>query len=404
MAAPRAQVATTSSAIVAVVNEEAITAYDLNARIKFVLATTRIASSPEAVAQLKPQILRALIDERLQLQAARQSTITLAEKEVEQAVAAIENQKGMPPGAIGQMLIANRIPEDTFTNQVKAQIVWSKLLQRKVRSQIKISDDEVAQMVRKLSAPVIKQELNIALLQLPIDKPAREKEVRRAAEKMVLEVRGGADFEELSRQFAGGAAREGGKLPTFWVQPADLDPVVVRALQGAKPGYVTEPIRNSMGFTIIKVYDARDLPGQQPLGTEISFKLRSSTSSKELDALKNIAEEVAKNPGTCEEKNIAGLSDSGAAISVERTTQMLSDLPAALRVIADGMKPGDVSSPLMDEDGIKLYMLCGKREGVVAVVDTARAKAATYQQRMELEAQKYMRNLRRDAFIDIRGA
>ena len=410
MAAPgRVPVATTSSAIVAVVNDEAITGYDLSARINFVLATTKISSAPESLARLKPQILRALIDERLQLQEARKHAIELTEKEVEQAIAAIENQRGMEPGAIAQMLSSNRIPEDTFTNQVKSQIVWGKLLQRKVRSQIKITDEEVAQMVRRLSTPVVKQELKIALLQLPVDKPSRDKEVRQAAEKIVLEVRGGADFEELARQFAGGSAREVGKLAAFWVQPDDLDPFIAKALVGAKPGYVAAPLRNAIGYTLIKVYDTRDLPGAAPRGTEVVLKeitlaLRSSADSKDMESLKSLAEDVAKHPGSCEEKTLGDVGENSAAsIRVEKSTQMLADLPAALRVIADGMKVGDVSSPLMSDDGVRLYMLCGKREGVTATVDAGRAKAAVYQQRMELEAQKYMRNLRRDAFIEIRG-
>jgi len=408
-AANAAQVATTSSAIVAVVNDEAITSYDLNARVHFVLSTTKISSAPESVARLKPQILRALIDERLQLQEGRKSSIDLHPKEVEQAVSAIENQRGMPEGSIAQMLAANRIPPETFISQVRAQIVWGKLLQRKVRSQLKISDEEVTQMARKLSAPVIKQELKIALLQLPIDKPARDSEVRKAAEKMVLEVRGGADFEELSRQFAGGSAREGGKLPSFWVRPEELEPTIAQALQGAKSGDVSNPLRNAIGYTIIKVYDTRDLPGQAPTGTEIVFKeillkLRSSADEKEAAGLENIAEEVAKNPGTCAEKTVGQSAKADlTSIEVQKTTQMLADLPAALRVIAGGMKVGEVSTPLASDEGIRLYMLCGKREGVNAPVDDNRARSAVYQQRMELEAQKYMRNLRRDAFIEIRG-
>lgn len=407
--AKTASIATTSSAIVSVVNGEVITGYDLAARLEFVLATTKISSAPESIARLKPQILRALIDERLQLQEARNNDIELADKEVEQAVAAIENQRGMRPGAIAQMLALHHIPEETFISQVRSQIVWGKLLQRKVRSQIKITDDEVAQMVRKLSAPVVKQELKIALLQLPVDKPARDQEVRQAAEKMVLEVRGGADFEELARQFAGGSAREGGKLPSFWVRPDDLDPFIAKALTGARAGYVSDPLRNAIGYTLIKVYETRDLPGAQPTGTEISMKeitltLRSSADSKQMESLKAIAEEVAKHPGSCEEQSVGEIADSAvASIQVEKTTQMLAALPAALRVIADGMKVGEVSSPLASDEGVKLYMLCGKREGVAETVDAERAKAVVYQQRMELEAQKYMRNLRRDAFIEVRN-
>lgn len=408
-AAPTAKIATTSSAIVAVVNDEAITPYDMNARIQFVLATTGISDSPDAIARLKPQILRALVDERLQIQEARKNNIELTDKEVTQAIASIENQRGMAPGAIENMLRTNRIPTETFTNQVRSQIVWGKLLQRKVRSQIKITDEEIAQMTRRLSTPVIKQELKIALLQLPVDKPARDKEVRQAAEKMVLEVRGGASFEELARQFAGGAARDGGKLPTFWVRPDDLEPAIANALKGAKEGSVSDPLKNAMGYTLIKVYETRDLPGQAATGTQVTFKEiilkpRSSASDKEMDTLKEIAEDVARHPGSCDSKTIEQADNVRfASVEVNKITQMQTDLPAALRVIASGMKVGEISSPLASDDGIRLYMLCGKREGVTATVDADRAKAAVYQQRMELEAQKYMRNLRRDAFIEVRG-
>ena len=404
-AAQAAPVATNASGIVAVVGEEAITSYDVMERLKFVFATTKIGSNPEAVSRLTPQIVRALIDEHLQLQEGRKNDITLFDKELDQAIAAIENQRGIPAGGIRQMMAANRIAEETFTNQVKAQIVWSKLLQKKVRSQVKISDEEVAQMIEKLSRPEIKQEIKIGLWQLSVDKKEREKEVARAAEKFVMEVRNGANFEELARQFAGGSAG----ITTFWVRPEQLDPAIARAIVGAKAGYVSDPLRNQLGFTIIKVYETRDLPGQAPTGTEITFKeitlkLRSSADEKEINALRTIAEEVAKHPGTCAEKNIAGIENAElASISVDKTTQMLSDLPAALRVIADGMKVGDISSPLAGDEGVKLYMLCGKREGVKAVVDKERARGVVYQQRMELEAQKYMRNLRRDAFIEIRN-
>jgi len=403
------KVATTSSAIVAVINDEAITYYDLDARVRFVLATTNISPDASAVARLKPQILRSMVDEKLQLQEGRRAGLTLSEKEVEQAIAAIEGQRGITPGGIGIMLASNRIPEDTFIQQVKAQLVWSKLLQRKVRSQIKMDDEEIARMAKKLAAPVIRQELKIALLQLPVDKPARDEEVRNAAEKLVLEVRGGADFEELARQFAGGANREGGKLSTFWVRPDDLDPSIGKALSRAKAGDISTPLRNSIGYTIIKVYETRDLPGQEQSGTEIVFreimlKLRSSADKAQEGGLAEVAERIAKNPGTCEENDIPSEVDKGvASVEVKKTTQMLVDLPAGLRVIAESLKPSEISTPLASEEGIHLYQLCSKREGVSAPVDNERAKAAVYQQRMELEAQKYMRNLRRDAFIDVRG-
>ena len=76
-AAPQA-----ASGIVAVVGEEAITSYDVHERLKFVFATASIAPSAEAVARIRPQVIRAMIDEHLQLQAARKAGITLIDKEL----------------------------------------------------------------------------------------------------------------------------------------------------------------------------------------------------------------------------------------------------------------------------------------------------------------------------------
>ncbi len=397
-----------ASSIVAVVGDEPITAFDLSARLKFVLATTNIESDSESVARLRPQILRVLIDERLQKQEAARNEIEVSDKEIEQAIAAIERQREMPPGTIKNKLLQNRIPENTLTDQIRAQILWSKLVSKKLRSQVRISDEDIAQMKRRLLTPELKQELKIAILQLPLDNPSRDKDVKKAADKLVIEARGGADFEELARQFSGGTAREGGKIATFWVRPEELDPFIAKVLSGAKAGTITEPLKNAAGYTIIKIYETRDIPGQETLGTEISFKeivlsLRSSAEDKSMEKLKELAKEVVKNPGSCAEKTI-GTSNAAelAKLEVNNITSMITDLPAALGVIAGGMNVGDISAPIVTEDKISLYMLCAKREAVKAVVTDERARAAVYQQRMELEAQKYMRNLRRDSFIEIR--
>jgi peptidyl-prolyl cis-trans isomerase SurA len=403
------QLASAGSAIAAVVNDEVVTSYDVDARTKFIIATAKISPAADSIAKIRPQIVRSLIDERLQLQEAKRNGIVVDDKEVTQAITGIESQRGMPPGTIGNMLKQGNIPLSTFTNQVRANVAWSKLISKKVRSSIRITDEEIDLMAAKLSVPQKKQELEITILQLPVDKPSKDAEMQKIAEKLVLEVRGGANFEEVARQFAGGAARENGKLPSFWVRPEQLDPVIAKTLMGAKPGFISNPLKNNLGYAIIKVYNARDIESGKPKGTEITFrqislKLRSSASEKEANALQDIAQEIAKNPGTCQDKTVAGIKNAeSASISVDEKIEMLDDLSPALKVIAEGMKVGDVSSPLATDEGISLYMLCGKREGVEAPVDKGRAKAAVFQNRMELEAQKYMRNLRRDAFIEVKS-
>jgi peptidyl-prolyl cis-trans isomerase SurA len=355
--------------------------------------------------RIRPQVVRSLIDEKLQMQEAAKEKIVIPDKDVTDATAAIEVQRGLAPGTIAQVIASSHVPKETFQNQLRAQLIWTKLLAKKIRPHVHVSDEEVQIAQDKLSIPVDKSELKIAVVTLQVDKPDHENEVRRVSEKLVAEVRGGANFEEVSRQFAGGAS---GKLETFWVLPDQLDPAIAHALLGAKAGTITDPVRSNIGYTIVKVYDTRPLAGEEHdfdvILKEILLKLKPGSDKKDADVLLQIAEEVAKHPGTCQDKTVADIKDLDAAdITVDFRHTLLSELPQGLRAIAENLgKVGDISTPFASNDGIRLYMLCAKKPSSGKPVDRERVYTLLMQQKLELEAQKYMRNLRRDAFVEIR--
>lgn len=395
------------SSIAAVVGEEAISSFDVENRIKFVVATTRLSSAPEAIARIRPQVIRALIDERLQLREAAGNDIAISEQDINEAIQGLEAQRGMPPGTISRMLTQNNIPKETFTKQIEAQLAWSKLLGKKVRPRVRISEEDIALAGQQAAVPVVKQEYNIALITLPVDKKSREQEVRAVAEKLVNEIQTGASFEEVARQFSSSSARESGKLDAFWVRPEQLDPVIGKALAGVTKGSITPPIRTDGGYTIIKIYDTRaleqTLPGANVTLKEILLRLKPGAPQREADALLAIGEEVAKHPGTCEEKGVAGVENFGDLdMEINFHTTPLSDLSPAVKVIVQGLAVGGISTPFASSEGIRLFMLCDKKQASSSEPDKERIFAQLMKQRMELEAQKYMRNLRRDAFIEIR--
>lgn len=390
--------------IAAVVGGEAISSYDVDARVRLVMTTTKLSSA----ADIRPQIIRTLIDERLQIKEAENNKITVSDEEVEAAIKGIEQQRSMPPGAIAKMLQQNRVPKDTFTQQIRAQLAWSKLIQKKLRPMVKISEEEVAIAQKRLSIPVVKQELEIALLTLPVDKPQREAEMRKLAGKLYAELRGGVSFEELSRQFSSSAASSGGKLATFWVRPEELHPTVGQALAGAKQGSITPPLRSPDGYTIVKVYNTRAIDGGEKPDEEISLKeillkLKANAPAREAETLLAIGQEVAKNPGTCAEKGIAGVDNlSDLDIDVELTKERMSELTPAVRTIVNALKVGEISAPFASEEGIRLYMLCSRGAAPTLAMDADRVRDVIYREKMELEAQKYLRNLRRDAYVEVR--
>jgi peptidyl-prolyl cis-trans isomerase SurA len=288
--------------IAAVVGQEVVSTYDLDNRIKFIMASSNLPMTEEVRARLRPQVIRTLIDERLQLKNAAQNAIQISDLDVQEAIKGIEKDRGMQQGTIFRMLENDRVPKDTFREQIRAQLAWRKLVLKKLRPLVRINDDEL-KLVKLPPVAVAPQEIKMAVLTLPVDSPEREKEVLATALNLAKELRAGASFEEVTRQLSGGAVK--GSDEAFWVHPAQLAPPLARALANASDGMITEPIRTETGFALVKVY---------------------ATRSRASDA------EKAKSPEA----------------------------------------------------------------------ETERARNYLFQQKIELEAQKYLRNLRQNSFIEIR--
>lgn len=410
--------AASSLDIAAVVNDQAISSFDVNNRIKFILLTTRISNTPDTIAKIRPQIIRTLIDERLQMQEAEKNNIKIDDKEVASAISSIEEQRQMPPGEIANMLKAGNIPEKTFSDQIRAQLAWSKIMAKFVRPRVKVSDEEVALAQGHVSTATIEpsniaiKEVQISVINLPIDKPSHLAEVKKLGDKLYSELQKGANFREIARQFSAG-----GDTTPFWIAPEQLDPNIVQVLKRTREGAITQPILTGNGISIIKLLGIRAAKGKENDSSEakdnakdysitlkeILLKLKPTASKQETDVLLEIGAEVAKNPGSCEDKTIADVSDLddfNIEVNLRKTT--LSELPPALRGISETLKPGEVSTPFASTEGIRMYMLCEKKELGGKPVNNDKIREVLFRQKYELEAQKYLRNLQRNAFIEVR--
>lgn len=271
---------------------------------------------------------------------------------------------------------------------------------KKIRPGIRVSGEEIK--LAQANPVAEAQELQIAVLTLRVDSPSREAEMRRLAEKLSSELRGGASFEEVSRQVSGAKAEK------FWVRPEQLDPAMARTLATAQAGAITVPVRTNDGYIIAKVYEARARDDEAPkdkevLLKEILLKLKPEAPKQEADALLAIAEEVAKHPGSCEEKGVAGIEKiSEAEIEVNVRRELFSDLPAGVRSIVEGLKEGEISTPFASDSGIRLYMLCERKDAASSVAASERVRNQLFLQKLDLEAQKYLTKLRRETYIEIR--
>ena len=140
---PRAGQGQTEQRIAAVVNDELITAYDLEARMKLVIVSTRLPNTFETRRRISGQVLRTLIDERLKMQEAKRRNISVSNREVLRAKANIEKQNQLPKNGLDQMLQQNHVPLEAMEEQLRSAIAWSKLLSRRLRPRITIGEEEI---------------------------------------------------------------------------------------------------------------------------------------------------------------------------------------------------------------------------------------------------------------------
>lgn len=394
--------------IVATVNDQIITNFDVEKRMKLVLVTTDIEDTKENRERLRPQVIRSLVDERLQLQEAYKNDITVGPDEVTKGIAMLEQQRGMPAGSLEPFLVSKGVDTSSFQQQLKAQIAWNNLVVRKVRSNVKVSEEEIELARGRMQDNPANQEVKIAVLTLPVDKPEHDAEVRRTAQKLAAEIRKKASFEQVAQQFAAAKADGGAVVSAIWINPLQLDPAIARALVKTEPNAITNPVRTEVGYTIAKLLGRRAAEKETSDDQEVVFKdilihLKDNASAAESSALQQIAELIAKHPGECREAGLADIGDVSAFdIETQVRTEKISNMPASMRGIAKSLPVGQVSTPVDSEEGMRLFMMCEKKPIPASEAEKEHIYNMLMQQKMQLEAQKFLRDLRRTAYIDIR--
>ncbi|EWY39970.1 peptidylprolyl isomerase [Skermanella stibiiresistens SB22] len=258
--------------IAAVVNDDIISTSDLTARLQLALVSSGLPSTAETRQRLTPQVLRGLVDERLQLQEATRSNISVGEKEIGDAFARVAEQNRMDRDQLEKMLASQGVPRSTLESQIRSTIAWGKLVQRRLRPSIEIGQDEIDAVLQRIQANAGKPEYLTAEIFLAVDTPDREDEIKRLADRLVEQIGQGASFPAVARQFSQSAgASNGGDLG--WVQQGQLPDELDTVLRELRPGQASRPIRSLTGYHILLLRDQRTTGGTLPPRDQVMASL-----------------------------------------------------------------------------------------------------------------------------------
>lgn len=404
--------------IAAVVNDEVISVYDLEQRVSLITSSTGVDSAGEAGKRLRQQVLRTLIDEKLQMQEAKRMEVTVDQKEVQETLSGIAEQNRMTVDQLSETLVRSGVSIESLLTQIQAELVWSDLVRRRFLSRIAPGDEQVDAVLARMEANAGKPEYLVAEIFLSVESPEDDEEVRRSALRLVEQLQQGAAFNAVARQFSQAAtAATGGDLG--WVQEGQLSSELDKALAEIKPGDVSPPLRGSGGYYILLLRDKRSAVGGGLSGVEVDVRQVMFPYASDQDPAKRISIANAEpgNPvaaatiarartalqAAVDCKNFDVVTQQlGQNVLADGGKMMLADVPHLFRDISGTLELGVMSEPILSSQGVHMVMVCDRKSMDSKLPPRDVVEARLNQEALSLRARRYLRDLRRDAVVEFR--
>lgn len=389
--------------IVASVNDDAITDYDVDARARLLTAASDAELTQQARVQLARTALRALIDDRLKIQEAERLGITVSDQEVSAAVQSIERNNRMEPGGLFKELTGKQVPVSGFIEQIKATLLWRKVLRRRVQPRVQVASGDVDDAMERLRKSGGGEILRAAEIYLPAASPADKAEALALARRLADEAQSDAVFARLAGRYSRSpTAAIGGDLGE--TAASDLEPEIAAELARLAPGQTGAPVETAKGVYVLRLIARRQAiaaNAKEDIVTLARIFLTIDDTSDAAAQSANLRQAAAKS-NDCD-----GLESAGADFGVPQPSRIIdtrmSDLPPQLREAVQNLQPNEKTGVLTLGAGVAVMMLCSRSQTADAMPSETAVADAIQQQRMQRQAERYLRDLRRVAFIDIRG-
>lgn len=252
--------------IVAVVNSEPITELELRAEIQRL--TQQMAQQRQAVppvAEMRRGVLDRMINERAQLQTAREMGMRVDEAEVDRTEQAIARQNQIDVTELRKRVVKEGMTVSQFRAQLRDQLLLTRLQEREVESRIRITDGDVERYLQEqqtAQSDPMTQEINLAHILVAVPEKATAEQVaslQARAQKVLERIRGGESFEKLVLELSDADRSNGGQLG---LRRGDRYPTLfINAVLKVADGAVSEVVRSGAGFHVLKVVERRTAQG-----------------------------------------------------------------------------------------------------------------------------------------------
>jgi peptidyl-prolyl cis-trans isomerase SurA len=386
----------------AIVNGDVITQTDIEQRLQLLVIANGGQIPPEERERVSQQVLRNLIDETLEIQAAKQEKIDIKPSDIDKTLVRVAQNVKQTPDQLAAYLDAHGSNIKSMRRQIEGEIAWQRLQHAKI--EVSVGDDEVKAVLDKLNASKGTEEYRVGEIFLSAT-PATQSQTLDNANKILAQLRQGASFAGYARQYSeASTAAVGGDLG--WVRPEQLPAPLATALRQMPAGAISEPIQVPGGFSIIAVQDTRKILTPDPRDAVLSLKQVSinfpkGTSRQTAEPIVARFAEAAKTIGGCGGADKIASDFHGEVVTSDQVK--MRDLPPALQRLMLPMQVGQATQPFGSlDEGVRVLIICGRDEMDQSAPSYDEIYNQLNEQRVNSRAQRYLRDLRRDAVIEFR--
>jgi peptidyl-prolyl cis-trans isomerase SurA len=388
----------------AVVNGFVITGTDIDQRVALVTSASEAPIAEEELLRLRVQVLRNLIDETLKIQAAAAAEMEVKREEVEQTYQQLAGQNfAGEPKKMDEYLQTIGSSPSSLKRQIEGEIAWENLLRRNIMPFVNVSADEVNDVLKRMNEAKGTDEYRLGEIFMSATTENRAT-VLANMQQIMTQLQAGGSFVAYARQYSEATtAVVGGDLG--WVRLGQLPPQLAAAARSMQPGQLQGPIEIPGGFSILYLINKRQVlmadPNEAILNLkQISVDFAPGVTQEQAEARVEEFGAFIDSLRGCGDVE-AGAAAIGANV-VSNDQIKAANLPEQLRAIILNLQIGQ-ATPLFGgvQEGVRVLMVCGRDDPEDAGAPSFDAVMNQIEEeRVNKRAQRYLRDLRNDAYIE----
>jgi len=391
--------------IAAVVNNKIISTKDISDRINFIGFMSKVEPTVMRSKKFKRQVLEQLIDEELERQEIKRLQIKITLEELNSAKNIMERQLKISKGKLLKFLAENKLSKLDAITQIETNLGWTKAVQTRYRNQLKISDDEISEIRKKVESSIGTTQLFLSEIVIENSIARGQENAKRLIEEIYTKIKEGANFSALARRFSNArSANFNGKVG--WTTFDQLEPFLVPSLKLVKTGGITAPIKTKSGYLLLKVEAQKKVTEFDPLKTRVRilqllFSPKQTNTKEQIDLKLSQIRTKFEDVNSCSKfKNLSKQIPDGELQDLGEF--FMGELSTGLRKIVQKLKIGVASKPFKTSNGIAIMSVC-QRLLPKSIVPSRETVALKLQgEKLEKLAKKYLYDLRQSAFIEIK--